>query len=243
MSRVVLASAAALGAAVLLGGCATTGTTGSSGLRSATFICEQSQPIELVFDGNIAKLTAGTTKVRLKQLAAASGFAYSGAGHSLRGKGPELVWTDAGGKAHQCQDQKWLIAQPQISEPRTDLSGTSWTLVHFQSSDDAIGIVVPPTPERYRLDFLADGNLAMQLDCNRGRASWRATPSGSGGSLTLGPGMMTRAMCRPGAIDSKFAADTLRIRSYTLRYGKLALALEADAGIYLWEPAPPASEK
>ena len=129
--------------------------------------------------------------------------------------------------------------QPQISEPVSILAGTSWRLVHFQSSDDAIGTIVPPNVQNYTLQFMNDGTLAMRLDCNRASSKWQARPSSAGGgSLSISPGTMTRAMCGPGAIDVRLAQDVARVRSYTLRDGRLSLALEADAGIYLWEPLP-----
>jgi len=47
-------------------------------------------------------------------------------------------------------------------------------------------------------------------------------------------------MCGPGAIDSRLARDLGYVRSYTLLPdGRLSLALQADAGIYLWAPAAP----
>lgn len=223
---------------VLASACSTGGAATSSAVEETVFICERSQAIKVAFADKSAVLTANGARTDLAQQVAASGVAYAGEGHTLRGKGHELTWTDPEGGVHQCKDQKWLMAQPQISEPSPGLAGTSWKLVHFQSSDDAIGIVVPPAVERYRLDFMPDGVLAMQLDCNRGRGTWRADPARTGGSLALGPAAMTRAMCQLGAIDTRFAADALKVRSYTLRDGKLSLALEADAGIYLWEAVP-----
>lgn len=121
--------------------------------------------------------------------------------------------------------------------PERGLAGTEWRLVHFQSSDDAIGTRMPPNPERYTLQFRADGSLALRLDCNRAMGKWAATPSTTGGSLTLTGGAMTRAFCGPGAMDSQIARDLPRIRSYTFAGANLSLALEADGGIYLWAPA------
>lgn len=130
------------------------------------------------------------------------------------------------------------MQQPQVQPQAPALAGTTWTLVAFESSDDAIGRTVPPQPERYRMSFLADGNLALQLDCNRARGRWEITaPSSTGGSLALQGGAMTRAMCQPGAWDTRIARDLSHIRSFTLRDGKLFLALEADGGIYEFSPA------
>lgn len=126
---------------------------------------------------------------------------------------------------------------PQQAEPTIAmLAGSKWQLVHFQSSDDAIGTKVPPSVERYNIEFLADGNAKLELDCNRARSQWKAVPSSSrGGSLALTSGPMTRAMCGPGAMDTQIARDLNRIRSYTVEGGRLNLALEADGGIYVWQ--------
>ncbi len=124
-------------------------------------------------------------------------------------------------------------------EAQRGLAGTSWTLVHFQSSDAAIGTVTPPNLERYTLKFVADGTLALQLDCNRAMGRWEVQPSSPvSGSLSIAGGAMTRAMCGPGALDAQIARDLSRVRSYTFAGNKLSLALEADAGTYLWTPSP-----
>ncbi|MEQ1551205.1 META domain-containing protein [Sphingorhabdus sp.] len=119
------------------------------------------------------------------------------------------------------------------------LPGTSWRLVQFQSSDDNIGIKIPPNPEQYVLTFASDGSLSAQLDCNRLAGKWEAQPSSpTGGGLLISGGAMTRAMCQPGAMDSTIARDIGYIRSYTIRGTTLSLALQADAGIYTWEAVP-----
>jgi hypothetical protein len=50
---------------------------------------------------------------------------------------------------------------------------------------------------------------------------------------------MTRAMCGAGAMDTRLAQDMTKVRSFTLADGRLNLALEADAGIYVWESMSP----
>lgn len=208
----------------------------SSTERKVTFLCDRGQTVNVTFADGIAHLAGEGMSADLTQQRVASGIHYTGGGHDLRGKGPELTWTDPTGTVRQCRDQEWAMRQPQIAEPIPTLAGTSWQLVHFQSSDDAIGTVVPPAVERYRLRFTADGTLALQLDCNRASARWEAVPSGSrGGTLSLTAGPMTRAMCQPGAMDMRIAQDTVHIRSYTLVGDRLNLALEADAGIYVWQ--------
>lgn len=110
------------------------------------------------------------------------------------------------------------------------LAGSVWRLVQFTGPG---GAVVPPRLERYTLSFNADGQLAMGLDCNRGSARWEL----QGGRLIVSPGMMTRAFCGDGSMDSRIAADMSRIASFSLAEGRLTLTLEGDAGTYVWEAA------
>lgn len=132
-------------------------------------------------------------------------------------------------------------ASEAVAPPVTrGLPGTSWRLVHFQSMDDSIGTKIPPNPEKYVLTFASDGSFSAQLDCNRSNGKWEASPtSPTGGGLSINGGAMTRAMCQPGAMDTKIAADFAYVRSYTIRGTRLSLALMADAGIYEWEALPP----
>lgn len=201
--------------------------------KPQTFICDRSDGFTIAFQTVGARMMVGGATVSLASQPVGSGFAYSGGGHSLRGKGMELTWTKPDGTVRTCREQEWAMQQPQIQPPMAELGGSRWTLIAFQSSDDTIGKIIPPNLERYTLEFGTDGRLSAQLDCNRANATWQATPSSaSGGSLDIKGGMMTRAMCGPGAIDSRMAADLGRIRSYTMRGDYLSLALEADSGIY-----------
>lgn len=228
--------------AVATGGCTSTNNTsagtGANASHKVTFLCDRGQNIDVSFTDGRATLETANTSVALVQQPAASGISYAGGGHQLRGKGPEMTWTDASGTVRNCRDQEWAMKQPQIQEPRQELGGTTWRLVHFQSSDDAIGKIIPPNLEKYTLQFMPDGKLAMQLDCNRGTASWKvADVTANSATLTISPVAMTRAMCGPGAIDTRLARDMEFVSSYTMAGGKLHMALKMDSGFYVWEPA------
>ena len=119
--------------------------------------------------------------------------------------------------------------------PGPALAGSSWQLAHFESSDDAIGRLVPPRLERYTVEFAADGAASFQLDCNRLGSRWTQTAaSARGGSISFAPGAMTRAFCGEEAMDARIARDLGYVRSFTIVGDQLSLALEADAGIYVW---------
>jgi heat shock protein HslJ len=214
-------------------GCVTDSeTTGTA----QNFICDRSESVKIAFPKGKSILTFSGGIATLDQQPTGSGFHYSGQGHDIRGKGYELTWTKPDGATRSCRDEKWAMQQPQTEPPAPTLAGSKWRLVHFQSMDDATGKKIPPAIERYNIEFMTDGSLALQLDCNRARASWTATPSSpSGGGLALSSGPMTRAMCQPGAMDTQIARDLARVRSYTFEGTRLSLALEADSGIYIWE--------
>lgn len=217
-------------------------SSGSTAPRKVTFLCDGGQNFDVTFTDGRATLETANTSVALVQQPSGSGISYAGGGHQLRGKGPDMTWTDASGTVRNCRDQEWAMKQPQIQEPRQELAGTTWRLVHFQSSDDAIGTIIPPNVEKYTLQFMPDGKLAMQLDCNRGMGTWQVSDvTATSGTLTISSGAMTRAMCQPGAIDTRIARDMGFVTSYVIAGGKLNLALKMDGGIYTWEPVPPMS--
>lgn len=112
-----------------------------------------------------------------------------------------------------------------------DLAGTAWRLVRIQSMDDTV--TTPDDPAKYTFDFGADGRASLRLDCNRGSGKWE---SPGRGELRIGPLAMTRAMCPPGSLSDRVARDMGYVRSFTLKDGRLFLALMADGGIYELEP-------
>lgn len=122
---------------------------------------------------------------------------------------------------------------------KVGLSGTAWQLITLQSMTKEQGTITVEQPERYSLHFLADGRVALRLDCNRGSGTWQATPaSGDSGQLSFGAIATTRRLCLPPSLESRVSRDLGAVRSYRLRDGHLFLSLQADAGILEWQPAP-----
>jgi len=135
----------------------------------------------------------------------------------------------------------WLAGCASASgpDPRQGLAGTQWQLLAITSMDDAQGRTAVPEPQRFTLRFDANGHASLQLDCNRGFASWQAQPSADGltGSLSFGPLAATRALCPPPGLDARLVRDLPFVRGYRLQGGRLYLSLMADGGIYEWGPA------
>lgn len=112
-----------------------------------------------------------------------------------------------------------------------DLVGTSWQLVRFQGSDGTT--LTPDDGVKYTIAFHADGSLAVRIDCNRGRSSWK---SAGPNQLEFGPLALTRAMCPPGSMHDRIVTHWPYFRSYVTKDGHLFLALMADGGIYEFQP-------
>ena len=128
---------------------------------------------------------------------------------------------------------------PHTQAAPSSLTGTSWRLVSFRSSGDAVGAIVPSSPNQYTLAFAADGHTSMTFDCNRGGGTWQASASGDGGGLRFGPIATTRMLCPPGPLDARLPRDMEYVRNYRIVDGRLNLGLTADGGVYTWERITP----
>lgn len=128
-------------------------------------------------------------------------------------------------------------ASSSAPDQSANLAGSTWTLATFQLADGAA--LRPARPDQYRLSFQPDGRLLAQVDCNRGNASWQATPTKQGGSLHVGPLALTRMMCPPDVVGQRLPADLEAVQSYRIIAGRLQLELAGNAGSYTWERAQP----
>ena len=117
------------------------------------------------------------------------------------------------------------------------LAGTTWRLLAFESTDDAIGLVRPDDPSNYIMRLNRDGTVTMRLNCNFASGTWSAEASdnGTSGRFDFGPLATTRARCSPPSMRQSIAAQAEFVRSYLTRDGMLFLALMADGGIYAFQ--------
>lgn len=112
------------------------------------------------------------------------------------------------------------------------LDGTQWRLVKIMSMDDRT--FEPADTTAYTLNFGADGNAAIQADCNRAHAAWS---SSTPGQLEFGPIASTRALCPEESLSETYLRQFEWVRSYVLEDGRLYLATMADGAIIELEPA------
>jgi len=93
-----------------------------------------------------------------------------------------------------------------------NLSGTSWQLVKFQSSDETT--LTPDDKSKYTITFGNDGRVSARIDCNRGSGTWK---SDGPNQLQFGPMALTRPMCPPGSLHDRIAKDWSAVRSYVIK--------------------------
>ena len=101
----------------------------------------------------------------------------------------------------------------------------------FRGGDGAL--LKPDDGSKYTIAFSTDGVLTARIDCNRARATWKAT----GNKLELGPIAATRAQCPPGSLHDQVMRQLPFVRSYVVKDGRLYLSLMADGGTYELTPS------
>lgn len=105
------------------------------------------------------------------------------------------------------------------------LVGQVWKLQRIQMNDDSQ--TVPSDPENYTIEFMDDGSVVVQADCNRGRGSF-ATDADN--RLTISGVATTRMACPEGSSDAAFLRGLDSANSYFFRDGQLIVELMYDSG-------------
>lgn len=89
--------------------------------------------------------------------------------------------------------------------------------------------------ERHTLDFGEDGQVLMQLDCNRGSATWNAPePVRGGGTMNIGMVAATRALCPEPTYGEDLALDLPSATNYMLMDGNGRLRINARRVSYVF---------
>jgi heat shock protein HslJ len=108
------------------------------------------------------------------------------------------------------------------------LLGRRWAWDSFTATDaDAGGTTLPSRPERYWVEFLPKGKLALQVDCNRGFGTWTQE---SGGGVQLQPLGTTLMACQGESLDFLDFLELLRQTSSVSRDGA-SLLLSGPSGV------------
>ncbi|MFN7645515.1 MAG: MliC family protein [Burkholderiales bacterium] len=119
---------------------------------------------------------------------------------------------------------------PAPAAPPPKLVGSSW---YWLGTLTPAGLVAPADPGGFNVEFLDGGQLAAQLDCNSGGATWTQ----SGASLTVGPVRSTRKACPLASEADRFGRQLPLVRAAILANGLLELSLgEAGSMVMARDP-------
>ena len=128
----------------------------------------------------------------------------------------------------------WTLCIPAVSEQAAAtpyLVGTVWQWQQtLMNNDDKF---VPDNPGNYTLQFMADGTIAVQADCNQ--VSGTYTFEGSQITIELGPSTM--AACPEGSLGDQFVANLSGANNFFFDGDDLLIDLMFDSGTMRFNPA------
>lgn len=123
------------------------------------------------------------------------------------------------------------LMQPEAeAEAAPSLEGTLW---QWQSLTTPVDVTEVGEPERYAIEFLPDGQLAIQADCNRATGTYTV----DGESITISLGASTLAACPPDSLADQFLASLAAGSIYFFEGDNLFIDLVADGGTMMFAPA------
>lgn len=158
------------------------------------------------------------------------------------------------------EDGQWFVA-----EAPAQLGGRVWAFGQFIDATGAENLPVVPTPplpnnlvgrtwrwlntttpvqsfrpddpNRYTIEFLADGTAAIQADCNRVVAAYTT----DGQSITITPGPSTLALCAPDSRGDLFVQQLSNAALFFYQGGDLYIDMMASSGTMRFAPNAVAS--
>lgn len=111
---------------------------------------------------------------------------------------------------------------PQATSPQ--LAGVIWRWEQtLMNNGDTF---TPDNPNNYTVQFMEDGALLFQADCNQGSGAYTADSS----ALTIALGPMTLVACPPGSQADQFIANLNAAAIYFFENGNLFIDLMVDSG-------------
>ncbi len=104
------------------------------------------------------------------------------------------------------------------------LMGVVWEWQQFLSSDESVQ--APADPGQYTLEFMNDGTVAIQADCNRAVGTY--TLEGSQLDIEIGP--VTLMLCPEGSLSEEYLRLLGDVVTYLFEGGDLYLDVKFDSG-------------
>ena len=112
-----------------------------------------------------------------------------------------------------------------------DLAGTRWQWMQMVTPVETF---VPDDPAQYLMEFMADGVIGIQADCNSGSGSYET--NSSEGSLSINITNTTLALCPEGSLSDQFIRSLNAAALYFDQDGNLFIDLFADGGTMEFAP-------
>ncbi len=113
------------------------------------------------------------------------------------------------------------------------LIGTVWQWQETLMNDGTR--FAPEDPANYTVEFLADGSLSIQADCNRATGAYTL----DGSSISVVGGATTLMACPDDSLGSEFLAQLGSAAIFFFQDGELYLDLKFDSGTMRFMPQPP----
>ena len=127
--------------------------------------------------------------------------------------------------AAESTESETTAAAPESAE----LAGSSWQWLQMVTPAET---VAPDDPGAYLIDFLPDGVIGIQADCNSGSGTYEA----DGGSLSINITATTLSLCAEDSLSDLFIRSLNAAAIYFDQNGNLFIDLFADAGTMEFAP-------
>ncbi len=111
------------------------------------------------------------------------------------------------------------------AEAESELTGVTWQWTEF--SDPVADAVVVENPEQYTLQFLPEGLIAVQADCNNGSGTYIVDEEGG---IDIAVGAMTLALCPAESLSDQFVQYINDVAAFSFDGADLLLDLPVDGG-------------
>jgi heat shock protein HslJ len=108
-------------------------------------------------------------------------------------------------------------------EPGADIIGIVWK---WQQLTTPVDVTTIDDPDKYRVEFQPDGQVAVLADCNNGSGTYTL----DGGSIAIEIMAVTAAKCPPGSLSDEFIRNLNAAAIYFIKGGDLFIDLKFDSG-------------
>ena len=95
-------------------------------------------------------------------------------------------------------------------------------------------LFTPETPDNYTVQFLEDGSVSIQADCNQAGGTYTVDSS----SITIEPGPTTLVLCPPGSLGDQFVNNLIAAAIYFFEGQTLYIDLQFDSGTMRFTAQP-----